>query len=351
VEIGGKKIVGQCKAKEKALNEYDDSISAGNRGFLLQKEVAGVFSLSLGNLGPGDKCSVSIRYVEDVQFDEQSNALVVIPLVAIAPDKGLSSCSVTINDHVKSIVASSGHEIAQEKQGDRKTVVRVSSGGQQRELILVVEPTEKGLPFPMVEEDKNTTAISIAFVPQEMQDEDPMTEVIFLVDRSGSMAGSRMRQTKAALQLMLRSLPTGCFFDLVSFGTLHESVFGRSVEYNAETFKRASAAVNEKKQEKKKRSESKEKVDGFDSNMGGTELLRPLTEILSRPDGKFPRQVLLLTDGDVSNTSDVILAAKRVSAKTRVFALGIGSDASPLLIRGVAKAGGLSVCVFFPLSC
>ena len=79
--------------------------------------------------------------------------------------------------------------------------------------------------------------------------------------------------------------------------------------------------------------------------MGGTELLRPLTEILSRPDGKFPRQVLLLTDGDVTNTSDVILAAKRVSAKTRVFALGIGSDASPLLIRGVAKAGGL--CFFF----
>ncbi len=52
-----------------------------------------------------------------------------------------------------------------------------------------------------------------------------------------------MRQTKAALQLMLRSLPAGCTFDLVSFGTKHESLFGKSVVYNAETFKRASEAV------------------------------------------------------------------------------------------------------------
>ncbi len=210
VDIAGKKIVGQCKAKEKALDEYDDSISAGGRGFLLQKEDAGVFSLSLGNLGPNDKCTIAFRYVEDVKLDEQERAVVVIPLVALAPNNGLVECSVTVMDNVKGVLVPSGHDIEQKKESDRKTVVRVLNGGQQRELRLAIEPVELGLPFPTIEEDKvskeskknifflkkleiqNTTAVSISFVPQlQSLDEDPMTEVIFLIDRSGSMAGKR----------------------------------------------------------------------------------------------------------------------------------------------------------------
>ena len=43
--------------------------------------------------------------------------------------------------------------------------------------------------------------------------------VVFLVDQSGSMSGSNMRVTKDALDLFLKSLPFGCKFDIVSFGS------------------------------------------------------------------------------------------------------------------------------------
>jgi von Willebrand factor A domain-containing protein 5 len=42
---------------------------------------------------------------------------------------------------------------------------------------------------------------------------------IFLVDRSGSMSGQKMEMTKEALKLFIQSLPPGCLFEIISFGS------------------------------------------------------------------------------------------------------------------------------------
>jgi hypothetical protein len=46
-----------------------------------------------------------------------------------------------------------------------------------------------------------------------------------------------------------------------------------------------------------------EKIKDFKASMGGTKILEPMTEIFSWPlDEKLPRQIYLLTDGEVENT-------------------------------------------------
>ncbi len=69
------------------------------------------------------------------------------------------------------------------------------------------------------------------------------TEMIFIVDRSGSMAGSRMNNVKETLQVFLRSLPEGTLFNIVGFGTKFEKLFPQSVEYNEKSLKTATEHV------------------------------------------------------------------------------------------------------------
>ncbi len=50
-------------------------------------------------------------------------------------------------------------------------------------------------------------------------------EYIFIVDRSGSMSGDRIKHAKETLLLFLKSLPVGCYFNILGFGSNYEVLF------------------------------------------------------------------------------------------------------------------------------
>src|SRR5690606_6843736 len=106
----------------------------------------------------------------------------------------------------------------------------------------------------------------------------------------GSMKGPSIEQVRNALQLCLRALEPGSCFNIYGFGTHYSRLFPASRPYDDETLRLAS-----------------EYVDRIDADMGGTEMLPALRAALeSARCGQLPRQVLLLTDGEVTNTDEVI---------------------------------------------
>ena len=76
------------------------------------------------------------------------------------------------------------------------------------------------------------------------------------------------------------------------------------------------------------------------ANLGGTQIYFPLQDILKSPiiEG-HPKQIFLLTDGEVSDTDAVIKLVKENIKYSRVHCIGIGNGCSQALIIGCAEKG------------
>ena len=134
------------------------------------------------------------------------------------------------------------------------------------------------------------------------------------------MGGQSIKLAKEALLVFIHSLPVSSYFNVILFGSSFQSLFPESKLYDDHTFEDARTSIH-----------------GIDANLGGTEILSPLQHIFNQPlKAGLARQVFVLTDGQVSNSSACIDLVKRNSFNNRVFTLGIGSSAD----RHLVKVGG-----------
>ncbi|KAJ3981379.1 hypothetical protein F5890DRAFT_1568050 [Lentinula detonsa] len=86
-----------------------------------------------------------------------------------------------------------------------------------------------------------TIAMALTFVPRfTLPDFKGEMEYGFLVDRSGSMRGERIRLVREALVVLLRGLPTfGTTFNIISFGTNATKLWDTSRQYSQTTLEEA----------------------------------------------------------------------------------------------------------------
>ena len=347
--VDGTLVVAEAMEREKAFATYDDAMQAGHGAYLLDEERPDVFQASIGNLPPGKEALLKITYVSEL--DVQNGALrfvvptTVAPRYAPAADHRGLGCpdAETLNPprawHVPyglnlavtvSIpgaigrIESPSHPIAMSVAGAQTTVsLAAEDVALDRDFVLSIAADGLDVPRAWIERDGNgQAAIAISYVPVLPGSTQP-AEVIFVVDESGSMQGASIEQVRNALQLCLRSMVAGCRFNIVSFGSDFESLFPESRLYDETSLAAASAFV-----------------DGLTANRGGTEILPALRSVLEQaPSPGLSRQVVVLTDGEVTNTDAVIALARAHATTTRVFTFGIGAGPSRHLVQGLARAG------------
>ncbi|XP_045070181.1 von Willebrand factor A domain-containing protein 5A-like isoform X2 [Coregonus clupeaformis] len=372
-KIGQTEVVAEVQEKQKAQEQYDDALSSGQQAFLLEEsdESPDVFKLSVGSLPPGEKASVSLDYVTELAVQADDSLRLCLPAVLnprYQPQDSGSDGSAQVSSVPAGSVpyslslsarVSSPHPISRVESNcpldplnylnTEKTQATVSlAAGHQFdrdvELLLYYQDTHQ--PTAIVEAGQASAkpgslmgdpVVMLSLYPEFPKDVmSSLTshgEFLFVVDRSGSMgcpmhngsgAQDRIGSARDTLLLLLKSLPMGCYFNVIGFGSSYKSFFPKSVEYSQKTM-----------------DEALQKVKGMSADMGGTEILQPLKHIYSQPClPDQPRQLFLFTDGEVRNTKEVLDLVKTNAGSHRCFSFGIGEGASTALISGVAKQAG-----------
>lgn len=347
--VDGVRYVGRAMERDEAFKAYDDALEAGHGGFLLDEERADVFTASLGNMKPGSIVELSITYVTELAAEGdavrftlpttvspryapaadrqgmgQTPAEALNPPAALQVPYGFSfEMDATMSGAIRS-VQSPSHPVEMELDGPRAKVrLAQRSAAMDRDLVIVLGAENLSAPHAVVERGEQGGAVLLSFLPR-FEPTARAAEVIFVIDRSGSMGGESIAEVRNALQLCLRSLAPGSRFNIVSFGSRYEALFPESRAYDEESLGDAAAFVRT-----------------VDADLGGTEILPALQYVVQQPlVAGMPRQVLLLTDGEVTNTDEVIALARRHAAAARFFTFGIGAGASHHLVKGIARASG-----------
>eukprot|EP00090_Calanus_glacialis_P005452 TRINITY_DN14219_c0_g1_i3.p1 TRINITY_DN14219_c0_g1~~TRINITY_DN14219_c0_g1_i3.p1 ORF type:complete len:804 (+),score=256.05 TRINITY_DN14219_c0_g1_i3:133-2544(+) len=349
-ELEGRTVEAKVQEKEKAQKLYDEAIKEKKTAFLLQETKADIFQLNVGNLSPGAGCKVKITYLMELPVEDGKTRLTIPTTIApkYVPAKDGSEVAKKISSieydltspaelHLQldismkskiSSVTSPSHQMTTEMKKKLNLYEAVTkfdgmTTDMDRDIIVLIDSNEPNQPKIFLEKgDDGSIAGLVSMVPKFELKKQP-SDVIFLIDCSGSMGGQSMQLAKQALQLFVHSLPVDSYFNIFCFGSSFTQLFPQSRAFTDESLESA-----------------KQLLQGLDANLGGTEIFHPLKAIFSSPNlvGK-PRQVFVITDGQVSNSEQCIQLVEEFSQHNRVFTLGIGASADRHLVKGMARVG------------
>ncbi|KAH7905128.1 von Willebrand factor type A domain-containing protein [Hygrophoropsis aurantiaca] len=314
----GTKIVGIVKEKEQARRELETALAAGHTAALGEEQTKDIFSICIGNVLPQETIAINLSYINTLIDDEFANQVrftlprVYMQRYGTAPEGRIfgsvghedvpftMDVSIQQAGRIRSVTCPSGfnltvnlgrpdHLDASVGPDANFAVVNVrhtNTSAPSKDVIVVITADGLDKPRAVIEHHPvhQTDAIGLTLVPQFKPIESPLgMEYIFLVDRSGSMAGANIDMARTAHIVLLQGLPSkNTTFNIFSFGSGVSSLWPVSQAYDQNSVDTAMSHIK-----------------AMEADYGGTEIARALKAVyksLVKPLAR-PVSVFLLTDG------------------------------------------------------
>jgi len=345
--IGSRVIVGEIREREQARKEYEQAKSEGRKAALVEQQRPNVFETSVSSVMPDDDVVIEIAYQEMARYENGEYRLRFPMVVAkrYSPvrttpqviEKAVPPCC-TEASHVALTVdlqlgysvrnIASAQQVKSETLGNRHYRVTADSTtlDADHDFELSWQPDLGTNPDATILTEKlgdDRYALMMVTPPARSAVRLPR-ETIFIIDSSGSMEGASMQQAKAALLLALADLKSGDKFNIIDFDSDARPLFSDSKYADASTIAEAKSFV--------------EKITAD----GGTEMLKALQlampEHPSTTSGTV-RQVIFMTDGQVSNEQELFSFIHARLGESRLFTVGIGAAPNSHFMRNAARFG------------
>ncbi|MFV9614961.1 MAG: marine proteobacterial sortase target protein [Gammaproteobacteria bacterium] len=362
--IGERIIEGQIKERVVAKRIYQRAKSAGKKASLIEQQRPNVFTTSLANIAPGEEITVEFEFQQLLDYKDNSYRLrfpmVVGPryhteqnhpgltsvenMATHALDETsvytetdqLNKANNPIHIHVLldtgvSLydLSSSYHRINIIQTSETRYSVSTMDKNMaaDRDFELVWTPQLNNNPqLSAYNENINAENYTmLTLLPPELehlQEKVQARDVVFVLDISGSMAGTSIAQAKASVITALDGLSSVDRFNIIWFNNETDRLFPKTVTASQQYIDYA-----------------KRFIDNLDAD-GGTEMLPALKLALSdNEEASRFRQVIFLTDGNISNETELFDVIDKQLGNSRLFTIGIGSAPNAYFMSKAAAKG------------
>ncbi len=372
LEVAGRVIDGQLKERGAARKAYNLAIAQGHRASIAEEERAGVFTLRVGNLPPGESARVQLTLAGPLPYSDGEATfrfpLVVAPryvpgtpLLGPSVGDGIAADTDAVPDasrisppvllpgypnpvQLKLLVdftsawqphdlRSSLHTVIEEAVFPGRRVTLQPGERLNRDIILRFRLAEErlrtGLSLQPDAEGNEGTFLLTLVPPAATKEGTRPRDVVFVLDRSGSMEGWKIVAARRALARMVDTLSERDRFTVIAFDN--------SLELPAAF---AGQLVSGDDRHRFQAVEFLSRIQA----QGGTEMAQPLGRavdlLLDETTTSRDRILVLVTDGQVGNEDQILQHLGAGAKKIRIFTLGIDRAVNAGFLRRLSDLGG-----------
>ncbi|NOX53897.1 MAG: VWA domain-containing protein [Planctomycetes bacterium] len=385
MRVGERRIEAELKERAAARADYDRAIENGHRAAIAEEERSGTFTVRVGNIPPGEDASVELslivpleasggeatfrfplvvapRYVPGIPLDGPSvgtgtavdtdqvpDASRITPPVLLPgfPNPVRLSLVVEIDsaglyaENWMDRMACSLHSVVTEAGPPCR--VRLQPGERlNRDFILRI-PLETASVTSSLQvaspEEQRPGIFALTLMPPLMPEQATTRrprDVVFVLDRSGSMTGWKMVAARRAVGRMIDTLLDEDRFTVIAFDSVCEFPDGGDASPADGPLM---SATN------RQRWRTIQWLHGIEAR-GGTEM-GPALEAAIRRLKRYEKSgrdaiLVLVTDGQVAGEDSLLRTLRRAAGRCtpRIFAVGIDQAVSAGFLRRLADLGG-----------
>jgi hypothetical protein len=349
-KIGERTTFRLVKEKGEARKTYEEAKERGECAALLEQlpDAADVFTTAIGNVPAKSTVEVNITYVQELKHNGEVDGVRFTIPTSISPRYGsypgeLQRTSYSIDSERLSLtidvyinkgipikkVMSPSHPIEVSlgllststidetpSMSKASATLILETAALAQDFILQVVAKNVGIPQAILETHPtllHQRALVMTLVPKSnLKSEKP--EIIFIADRSGSIAG-HIQTLVSALRVFLKSIPVGCMFNICSFASDHSFLWPKSKVYSQETLDTAISHI-----------------ESFRADFGGTDTLGAVKACCDARFSKMQTELILRTNGDIWKQQEMFdcLHVQTKSGNVRIFLIGIGRGVSTI---------------------
>lgn len=380
LKVGERIVSGAVQERQAARQAYQAALDQGHRAAMMEQERDDVYSLQVGNIPAGESVEICLNYVQQLDYREQGLYECRIPTVVapryipgqitdfqsglgieadtdLVPDasrispprlapgfdpktdlsievsldmtQGLSDLACT--QHASQTTFETGRvlvKLAQQERLNRDFVLRWRAFQAVNESELSAQLYYVSAPEGSEDEGLGGFGMLQLQAPAPAFLQDQHRDIVFLLDRSGSMGEYKMAAASQACDRLLNSLGPGDRFAIQAFD--HE------VEWLHPQGQEVWIPADQQGKDK-----GRKYLRSLESR-GGTELFTAIRQALAHfetTEACLPVMVLL-TDGQVGDESRILKEIQAQLGKTLVHTIGIDTALNEAFLQRLSRLGG-----------